>query len=107
MEREAEELAQGFEATIDGVKPWYSYARLFDGPAARVFVGLNPGGTGKSKELDEQYRKWPYEKPGYCAWLDEKWEGNGTYHQDRVHKAFQAMYGSRWRDIFRSTPASM
>ena len=70
MEREAEELAQGFEAAIDGVKPWYSYARLFDGPATRVFVGINPGGTGKSEELDKEYREWAYEKPGYCAWLD-------------------------------------
>ena len=40
MEREASELAQGFEAAIDGVKPWHSYARLFDGPATRVFVGM-------------------------------------------------------------------
>ena len=43
MEREAEELACGFGDTIDGVKPWYSYAGLFDGPTTRVFVGLNPG----------------------------------------------------------------
>ena len=42
MEREAEELACGFGDTIDGVKPWYSYAGLFDGPTTRVFVGLNP-----------------------------------------------------------------
>ena len=112
MEREAEELAQGFEATIDGVKPWYSYARLFDGPATRVFVGINPGGTGKSEELDEEYREWAYEKPGYCAWLDERWERRrgGLYAigasplQTRARQVFQEMYGENWEDMLRDTP---
>ena len=112
MEREAEDLAREFGKKIDGVKPWYSYAALFDGTTTRVFVGLNPGGSGESEELDKEYRKWAYEKPGYCAWLDEGWEkrGGGSYpagtepHQKSAHKAFQAMYGDVWQDILRSTP---
>ena len=49
-------------------------SRLIDGPATRVDAGINASGTGKCEELDEEYREWAYEKPGYCSWLDESSE---------------------------------
>ena len=117
MEREALRKAKSFrdELWFHGVKPWYSYAGLFDERATRVFVGLNPGGTGESEELDERYGSWPYHKRRkreYCAWIDEQWEGGGgglyaageSPLQKRTHKAFRAMYGTGWRKVIRSTP---
>lgn len=110
MECEADSLAEGFKARIDGVKPWYSYAGLFDGHATRVFVGLNPGGSSLSMKLDKKYRKAVYEDPLHCSWLDEPWErdaqgGPGKApHQKRVRKAFKAMYDKDWEDVLRDTP---
>ena len=110
MECAADDLARDFKTRIDGVKPWYSYAGLFDGHAARVFVGLNPGGSSQSMKLDKKYRKAVYEDPLHCSWLDEPWERNAQGgpgkgpHQKRVRKAFKAMYGKDWEDVLRSTP---
>ena len=115
MEGKARRIAKEFEDEIDGVKPWYSYAELFEGQAVRVFVGLNPGGTSKSEKRDKQHNKRVYGEPEYCAWLDEKWErrgGKGIYPcgesplQERAHRAFKIMYGKdNWNNILRNTPS--
>ena len=112
MERKAQDAARGFEAQIDGIKPWYSYAGLFDGPTTRVFIGLNPGGSSESEDVDVEYRRAVYENPGYCSWLDEAWErrGGGLYPigdaplQNRAQTAFRVMYGEEWQSVLRSTP---
>lgn len=112
MERKAQRISKRFENDIYGIKPWYSYAGLFDGQATRVFVGLNPGGSKKSEELDKQYqnRERVYKETGYNSWLDEVWgEGapdpGASIPQKRVQQAFQCMYGSdNWEFILRDTP---
>ena len=112
MERKAKRIAKQFEDDINGVKPWYSYAELFEGQAVRVFVGLNPGGTNKSEKLDKKHRRSVYREQGYCSWLDEVWEkpgnpdiGDEETHQGRTKRAFQAMFGyDRWEQVLRETP---
>ncbi len=111
MEREADRIANRFKNDISGIKPWYSYAGLFDEPTTRVFVGLNPGGSSESEELDKRYRNRErvYTETGFNAWLDEVWEGaslpGASVLQKRAHRAFQDMYGSDdWEHTLRNTP---
>ena len=112
MERKARRIAKQFDDEFNGVKPWYSYAELFEGQSVRIFVGLNPGGTSESEKLDKQHKKRVYGEPEYCAWLDEDWEKSGGLtasdddsHQGRAKKAFQAMYGcDEWEQVLRETP---
>ena len=112
MERKAWQIAKPFNDKINGVKPWYSYAELFEGQAIRIFVGLNPGGTSESEKLDNQHKKRVYGEPNYCAWLDEEWEKSSSLttsdddsHQGRARRAFQAMYDcDEWEQVFRETP---
>ena len=115
MERKASRIAKQFEDEIDGVKPWYNYAKLFEENAARIFVGLNPGGTSKSEKRDKRHRRRVYKESGYCSWLDEEWErrgGKGFYPrgeaplQKGAHRAFRIMYGKdNWKQILRNTPS--
>ena len=110
MEREAELIAGGFKNEIDGIKPWYSYAGLFHEQVTRVFVGLNPGGSSRSKHLDKRYRSLErvYEEPEYNSWLDEVWEGasspGSSVVQERAKRAFRVMYGGEnWERVLRDT----
>ena len=112
MERNAQDLARDFETQIDGIKPWYSYAGLFDRPATRVFIGLNPGGSSVSEDLDVEYRSAVHKNLRYCSWVDEAWErrGGGLYPvgdsplQNRAQRAFRVMYEEGWEDVLRNTP---
>ena len=111
MEREAKRTARRFTDDIYGIKPWYSYAGLFDGPATRVFVGAQPGGGPESQELDRQYRilEHVYTDTGYNSWLDEIWEGasvrGATAQQGRARRVFKSMYGNDdWEQVLRKTP---
>ena len=103
MQREAEQAARRFENDIYGIKPWYSYAGLFDGPATMAFIGAQPGGGPESMELDRQHRNLQrvYTEPGYNSWLDDTWEGEKT--QGRACRAFKAMYGNDWEQVLRDT----
>ena len=103
LEDEAERAARRFENHIYGIKPWYSYAGLLEGPTTRVFVGAQPGGRGQSQELDREHRHLErvYTDPGYNSWLDDIWECEKT--QERAHRAFKAMYGNDWEQVLRDT----
>ena len=105
MENEAERAAQRFRSDIHGIKPWYSYAALFDEPTTRVFVGAQPGGGPESQELDQRYRHLErvYTDESYNSWLDDRWEGESS--QNRAFRVFSSMYGrSQAAQVLRSTP---
>ena len=104
MQNEAERLAKPFEDQIHGVKCWFSAAHLFDVPAERVFVTINPGGASANDRRDREH---PFEVPDYNAWLDEDWSGNGSKgpeHQRRVRRVFELLYGCDGENVLRVTP---
>ena len=116
MEREVERIAERVGYRY-GIKPWYSYAGLFEEPTVRIFVGSHPAGGRKSKRLDQEdrYSERVYQDPGYSSWIDERWEkpkssspspAGQARLQKNVHKVFEAMYGSAdWERVLRSTPS--
>lgn len=104
MQVEAERMAKPFEDQIHGVKCWFSAARLFDVPAERVFVTINPGGATANDRRDREH---PFEVPDYNAWLDEDWSGHrsrGPEHQRRVRMVFESLYGRDGENVLRATP---
>ena len=106
MEREAKKLATELDSQdIFGAKCWYSSASIFEAPATKVFIGINPGGDRASQELDSRkgYLELPYTKTDYSAWLDEVWPDNGPKHQEAVVRTFRSMYGGTWEKQMRDT----
>ena len=105
MQQEAIRLAEPFGDQIHGVKCWYSAAHLFESPAERVFVSINPGGAVANDRRDHAI---PFENPEYNAWIDEDWSGPGSRgpeHQRRVLRVFEALYGPQnGKNVLRATP---
>ena len=104
MQQKAEWLAKPFADEIHGVKCWYSAARLFDAPAERVFVSINPGGDKPDPQQDQMS---PYVDPNHNAWLDQDWGHGpgGSKHQKRTVKAFEALYSTCGKSVLRDTPS--
>ena len=113
MEREAVRIAQQGGYTL-GVKPFHSYAGLFEKITKKVFVGLAPGGREKSVQLDQHHRHLErvYEDPGHNSYLDEKWETRigGEYPigeaplQRNLLRVFEEIYGGGAEQEIRKTP---
>ena len=105
MQNEAERLAKPFGKKIHGVKCWYSAARLFDAPAERVFVSINPGGDKPDPPEDQLS---PYVDSKHNAWLDQDWDGHGpggSNHQKLADRVFEALYGACGKNVLRKTPS--
>ena len=73
------------------------------------FLGVNPSGGREAlaHDRDQGYLGAPYERrePPWNAHLDERWPGGDPYspHQKRVHRLFEALYGSEWEGALRAT----
>ena len=113
MQRKAERLAQQGGYNL-GVKPFHSYAGLFEETAKRVLIGLAPGGREKSVRLDQHHRHLErvYEDPGFNSYLDEVWETKtGGEHpmgqaplQRNIRKVFEELFGDDAEQELRNTP---
>ena len=108
FERKAEALLMEANARGDavyGMRPWYCSASSIEKGAEVAFIGANPGGGAESEATDRQLGvlNWPYDYDDYCAWLDDRhWKGSGPSHQKRAWKAFEILFGQRWREVLRS-----
>ncbi len=98
-------------------KPFYSDLQVFKPEVPRVFIGLNPGGNGKSKqyyEADQSETKMRSGNvPYFNAYLDEIWGDSARRRpsdrgQDRLQiaaqRVFKTMYGDDWENTLRNTP---
>ena len=97
-------------------KPFYSDLQVFEPGVPRVFIGLNPGGDGGSKQYYKADRSAKKIRSGdvpyFNAYLDENW-GNSTRRpsgrgqaplQIAAQRVFGSMYGSNWENTLRNTP---
>ena len=92
-----------------GFKCWYGDARHIEHGSSVVFLGVNPSGGREAlaHDRDQGYLGAPYERrdPPWNAHLDERWPDGDPYspHQKRVHRLFEALYGSEWEGALRAT----
>lgn len=95
------------------MQPWYSAPCLFESPADRVFLAVNPGGAPSREYEPYSATAHDCDESGcrhgrFNAWLDQSWGGEPAgmrRNQVAVLKAFQALYGEREGETtLRDTP---
>ena len=95
------------------MQPWYSTPCLFESPADRVFLAVNPGGAPSPKDPCYSAIAHDCDESGcrhrrFNRWLDERWAGEPAgmrRNQVAVRRAFEALYGEREGEhTLRNTP---
>ena len=109
LERMARVLLTKSPRNVHGFKCWSGDARCIEQGSSVVFLGVNPSGGREAlaHDRDQGYLGAPYERrePPWNAHLDERWPDGDPYspHQKRVHRLFEALYGSEWEGALRAT----
>ena len=94
LEAQARAIANHWPGYDADFKYWYNPRCLFQSPAKRVFVGINPRREGDSwKKENLAYLNYGCEGKIHNEWIDGEWEGDGTKHQELVQVAFEELYG--------------
>lgn len=106
LEAQARAIADHWPDYDADFKYWYNPRCLFEKPAKRVFVGINPRREGDSwKKENLAYLNYGCEGKIHNEWIDGEWEGNGPEHQRLARVVFEELYGrDDWESKLRRTP---
>ena len=106
LEAQARAIADHWPDYDADFKYWYNPRCLFESPAKRVFVGINPRREGDSwKKENHAYLDYGCDGKIHNEWIDGEWAGEGPEHQRLARVVFEELYGcENWESKLRRTP---